>query len=166
MAGFLLSQQHRRGRHPRTVQEGGGSLSSRQPCLAFCSIAGSSKTSQMKKLSPRPVSIAIRDLLALFLFPFWGEGKGERDCSFSDTDCQVGINCCVKEFRELPTKHLKAKVIFKFRKFHSLQIPGEVNMKIGLFSKIGFVKSRTPPWPWSPRHGQVFFFSPQLSLHK
>ena len=39
----------RRGRHPPTpVQEGGGSLSSRLPCLAFCSIAGSSKTSQMK----------------------------------------------------------------------------------------------------------------------
>ena len=164
MAGFLLSQQHRRRRHPRTV------LLRRvtflvQTDLAFCSIAGSSKTSQMKKLSPRPVSIAIRDLLS-FSSLFGGEGKGERDCSFSDIDCQVRINCCVKEFRELPTKHLKAKVIFKFRKFHSLQIPGEVDMKIGLFSKIGFVKSPTPPWPWSPRHGQVFFFSPQLSLHK
>ena len=55
------------------------------------------------------------------------------------------------------TKLAKAKL--RFSKFHNLQIPA-VDMKIGLFSKIGFVKSPSPPRPWWPRHGQVFFFSP------
>ena len=51
-----------------------------------------------------------------------------------------------------------------FPKFHNLQFPPEpgwVDMKIGLFSKIGFVKSQTAPHrpSWRPRHGQVFFFT-------
>ena len=56
------------------------------------------------------------------------------------------------------TKLAKAKL--RFSKFHNLQIPA-VDMKIGLFSKIGFVKSQTAPHrpSWRPRHGQVFFFT-------
>ena len=65
------------------------------------------------------------------------------------------------------TAHFVESAIEKrrgFPKFHNLQLPPElgwVDMKIGLFSKIGFVKSQTAPHrpSWRPRHGQVFFFT-------
>ena len=109
----------------------------------FCSIDRSGKSSQMKWPSQYQ--------------SFWG-----REPHWISFTMNGGI------LRKNPRRaHFVESAIEKrrgFPKFHSLQIPPEpgwVDMKIGLFSKIGFVKSQTAPHrpSWRPRHGQVFFFT-------